>query len=421
MNKLTCNLFFFITFTAFQLAQSQGLTNTPYGQFGVGDIEPTGNTRLNALGSTGYAMPNAGYVNLLNPALSAYNRTNVIFDAGLYMQNIGIKNSTQSQHITGANIHYFNILMPITQKYWTATIGLSPYSSANTQYSEINPIYQDGAATTDFVKRKTKISGGLTKVFMSHGFKLPKNFAIGVNLAYVFGNIRRDFEDSLSVVRNKTASIRKREIYKQLEFTIGLSYRKKLNDKFNLFLGSIGSVGTDAGSADSVRVSLGNGFYTNNYNSTSKDIIMPPKLGLGIAIERIDRYNIAFDYTFQKWSSFKAYTNDNFFIDSHRFSVGAEVTPNTNALKGYLNRVSYRAGLYYYLSPLNLNNTQINEYAASFGMGLPLGKSYLSTLNLSIQVGQRGTLNNNLVQETFVRIFFGININDRWFVKYKLD
>lgn len=422
MNKLMRNLFLLVTLLGFQLAYSQGLTNTPYGQFGIGDIEPVGNTRLNALGSTGYAMPNGGYVNILNPALSAYNRTNVIFDAGVYMQNIGTRSATSNgQHITGANIHYFNILMPITQKFWTATIGLSPYSSANTQYSEINFIKDiDGVPTTDFIRRKAKISGGLTKVFMAHGFKLPKNFAVGINLAYIFGNINRKYEDSISVVNDKKSGLNKRETYKQLEFTVGLSYYKKINQNSILHFGAIGTLATNAGSQDSVRNTLGS-FYFNDTIAQNKNVIIPPKLGFGIAYEKAEKYNIAFDYTFQKWSRFSSFTNDGFFIDAHRFSLSTEIVPNYNAVKGYLNRVAYRAGIYYHLTPLFINNTQINEYAASFGVGLPLGKSLLSTLNFSAQIGQRGTVSNNLVRETFVRIFFGININDRWFIKYKLD
>lgn len=426
MNKLMRNLFFLLSIIVFQFAHSQGLTNTPYGQFGIGDIEPVGNTRLNALGSTGYAIPNSGYLNLLNPALSAYNRTNVIFDAGVYMQNIGIKSAgTNGQHITGANIHYFNILMPVTSKFWTATIGLSPYSSANTQYTETNSILnEDGTTSASSVNRKANISGGLTKVFMAHGFKLPKNFAIGINIAYVFGNIRRRYEDRLSF-SDKYSILNKREIFKQLEFTFGLSYFKKLKKDYNLYVGAIASVASDAGSVDSVRTSLLNQFdqtyYRNDNVSNNKKVIMPPKIGLGFAIEKADKYNIAFDYTFQKWSSFSSFTNDGFYIDSHRFSVGAEMVPNYNSVKGYLNRVAYRAGFYYYLSPLNINDTRINEFAGSFGMGLPVGKSYLSTLNFTAQIGQRGTLSNNLVQETFIRFFFGININDRWFIKYKLD
>jgi hypothetical protein len=62
----------------------------------------------------------------------------------------------------------------------------------------------------------------------------------------------------------------------------------------------------------------------------------------------------------------------------------------------------------------------------TFGMGLPIkhrqmipGEEKSTVLNFGLAYGSRGTLNNGLIQETYVRFLFGITLNDRWFIKYK--
>ena len=56
----------------------------------------------------------------------------------------------------------------------------------------------------------------------------------------------------------------------------------------------------------------------------------------------------------------------------------------------------------------------------SFGLGLPLRKTK-SEINLSVEVGERGTTNNNLIKEQFLRFQIGLSLSDIWFVKRKYD
>ncbi len=67
---------------------------------------------------------------------------------------------------------------------------------------------------------------------------------------------------------------------------------------------------------------------------------------------------------------------------------------------------------------LIFNNTDIEEYAISVGFGLPLRKS-ASILNLGIEIGQNGTIENSLIQERFFKVALGISIKENWFRKGK--
>ena len=80
-------------------------------------------------------------------------------------------------------------------------------------------------------------------------------------------------------------------------------------------------------------------------------------------------------------------------------------------------------GLSYDKTFLNINNTDIAVKTVNFGLGFPLAsnRSAFYKLNLTGEIGQRGTLKNNLVKENFFNVYIGFTINDRWFQKYKYD
>ena len=82
--------------------------------------------------------------------------------------------------------------------------------------------------------------------------------------------------------------------------------------------------------------------------------------------------------------------------------------------------MTYRAGARYNQTYLKINGKPINEFGISFGMGLPLPRS-LTTVDLSIELGRRGTMNENLIRETFVNFTLGISIYERWFVKSRYN
>ena len=44
-----------------------------------------------------------------------------------------------------------------------------------------------------------------------------------------------------------------------------------------------------------------------------------------------------------------------------------------------------------------------------------------SEINLSVEVGERGTTNNNLIKEQFLHFQIGLSLRDIWFVKRKYD
>ena len=133
------------------------------------------------------------------------------------------------------------------------------------------------------------------------------------------------------------------------------------------------------------------------------------------------------EYTHQKTSNFKNRhialdsSLDNVkFVNTSKIKLGGFYIPNYNAIGTYWKRISYRAGIRFENSGLNIVGQDINEFGISFGVGLPAGKLF-SNVNLGFEVGKRGTTDFGLIQENFFNAFLSLSLNDKWFEKRYYD
>ena len=103
------------------------------------------------------------------------------------------------------------------------------------------------------------------------------------------------------------------------------------------------------------------------------------------------------------------------YQDSYRYSVGGWILPNFNDFRSYFSRVIYRYGAYYETGNLKINGSSINKFAVTAGVTLPFQKSQINRMNsidLGVELGKRGTLDNNLIRQNFINLKVGINFAD---------
>ena len=112
--------------------------------------------------------------------------------------------------------------------------------------------------------------------------------------------------------------------------------------------------------------------------------------------------------------------NNSNFVNASSLSLGGFIVPDYDSFTSYWKRATYRAGVRFENTGLEINNETINEFGISFGVGLPVGKLF-SNANLGIEIGQRGTTSQNLIQENFVNFQLSLSLNDRWFQKRKYN
>lgn len=172
-------------------------------------------------------------------------------------------------------------------------------------------------------------------------------------------------------------------------------------------------------------VKYDNSVVLDSLSQVDGTVKMPMKLGFGLSIGRPNRWSIGADVSMQDWSKFQYFNENTTLTRSLSANVGGEWIPNLVS-KGYAARVAYRAGAYYQGAFINLNNTPINEFGVNVGVGLPIGffnaagLNY-SRINLGFGIGHRGTLEGNLLEETTFNFRLGVNLNDIWFIKRKID
>jgi hypothetical protein len=457
--------FFFIFCSLFTICFSlfSQTTVSPYSRYGIGELQNDGFAKSSAMGGTSIAMqPDSVapfFINTLNPASYASLRLTT-FEAG-FLNNISMLQSTGvSQTINNTSLGYISFGIPFT-KWWGGSFGLMPFSSVgyNTSStgtldsinSSINYLYQG--------------SGGINKLYFGNGFKI-KNFSFGVNASYLFGTIsylsKEVFSDPNAINIRVNQSTRVSDVY----FDYGIQYsfkidslrerrsakrdslgrriarRKRDIEDVKFTFGLIGTLQSDINAttstlAETYRLSSNNDEIVrdtvqNTINSKGS-ITIPMSIGAGLSVKKGLRWLISADYLVQDWSHFSSYDQISSYgqnvelKNSMKASIGIQYIPakRTDLQGNYWKKINYRMGFKYYQTSLQLQGTEIDEYALTFGVGLPVGRTKLMQqywmMNVSCELGQLGTTANNLVKEQYFRVILGLTINDRWFIKSKYD
>ena len=137
---------------------------------------------------------------------------------------------------------------------------------------------------------------------------------------------------------------------------------------------------------------------------------------MGLSYLHQNRYRFLGDFVFENWGNLKPFVLDPVTLrNSYRTSIGFEAIPEKGA-DTFWKRIFYRAGLAYNSTYYQINGVGINEVLMSGGVGLPMGPE--SWLNISLQVGMRGTTDNNLQKDIIVRLSVAVSASELWFLKF---
>ena len=169
---------------------------------------------------------------------------------------------------------------------------------------------------------------------------------------------------------------------------------------------------------------------TANFTTFSDGSLkFPERINAGVALKysvKQRSFLFAVDYQMQSWSTLQTELpsiNSDLFSDAQQISVGFQYTPNENFTDFNLSfheLGSYRVGFRMADTYLNLSGEPLTEMAVSAGLSWPLKNSRsMSKFHLGMEVGKRGTTENNLIEEEFIRAFIGFTLNpdfrNRWF------
>ena len=419
------NFVLFLFLLIFCDLQAQNNLTSPYSRFGLGNLSNVVHPELSSLGGAAISMNGLLTINNYNPASYSFiKQQRFIMSVGVNSKYLSIANNNNVNSSFDAGLSNLNFAFSLNEK-WAASFGILPYSQVSYSFSQSDSSYIDGQATQE-VSYLYSGSGGLSRFYFGSSFLLDKSLSFGVNISYLFGQLNNnkkvDFlnDDFLNVKSQESLNIG------GLYYDFGAQFNTKIdNYKFK-----IGVVLSNSNSVNATLNKLSERYYldfdtevivdTTENNQLNKGVItMPNNIGLGLNIN-YNNLSLFLDFSQKDWSQFSSFGLSDSLSSSEKISVGLEYIPDYREINTYSKIIRYRLGYQHNSTYLDFNNHNIIEQKLCFGVGFPFLKTG-SFLNLSMEMGKRGTLDYNLIEEKFVNVLVGFKFNDVWFLKRKYD
>lgn len=415
---------FLLPFLAFAFGlHAQSMGNSPYASFGIGEVKYDNSVETSAMGGI-----NTAYVWDFN---NSFNFKNPAANTNLEITSIKVQANNENQYFKtdynnldvtkhSSYLSNISIAFPISKKLKFG-FGYQPYSS-----KKYNLVRSEILADSTVKANRFYGEGTLNTVQAAFGYQINKEFALGLRSNFYFGKLA-DVEElafSDAVLINGFETSNK---IKSFNFTLGTTYQKKFKNDEKLTLGATYTFGTTGNLTTNY---INSSYYyasdtkvnvTEIENKTSKDkSLIPTEFSFGVGYGKEAKWFASTQIDYKKGSTTLFLGKPFTYQDSYRITAGGWYLPNYNDFRNYLNRVVYRYGVFYEKGNVNINNTNINQYGITAGLTLPFQKSNavrMSSVDLGLELGRKGTLKNNLIQQNFFNVKIGINFADKWFQK----
>lgn len=402
---------------------------SPYSIFGIGDISRQGTSFNKSMGGVGIATRNNRFINYMNPAaLTARDSLSFMADFGLSQKNTIYRQGDLRSANNTFNIYDFMMSFPIW-KSSAFVVGITPFSDVGYNFSHIEE-NQDIIGQTGNIEYDSYGNGSVYQIFLGAGATFWKNFSVGAEMIYYFGNV-----DKITNMNYTDPSYRSINSGSELSIRgvtgkFGVQYEQKLGGDVSMVVGATYKLGTNM-----------KGYAVNykyaNQSSVSdtlkhrvdtlgkENIRIGDELGLGISVRGGDRWSAEFNYTRSDWRKTGLDSAPGFAVKgdmdfttsvSQSFRAGFEITPNRNDIRYYLRKCTYRAGVYYNQEYYKVNGHNVNSIGITIGATLPVFRWY-NGLTLGVDFGQRSSDKYDMIRERYVMFNIGFNIHDIWFQK----
>jgi len=394
---------------------------SPYSRIGVGDQRFNGFFLNKHLGGFGVALRDSLHVNPLNPAsYSALGLT--AFEFGVNTERWTLSTDALSEQNNLSYLSHLSLGFPLGKKLGAA-FALYPYS--NLGYDIQQPGIVDGLGEVIYTYQG---EGDVNAFYGGLGYEPFRGFSVGIGVSYLFGTQDRKTSVEFDSVGFYNTRYLSRLRFRNFILDYGLTYT------FNT--GSINwTMGATYGAENPLSVLSDYSMYT--YTSVGGvesvkdsvinevgdliDLTFPQNYGIGLALGKKDKWLVGAEYTFSGWSQYRDVINSDTLANRRCFRLGGYWTPDASAPTGFFNKIQYRAGFHYAETPIYLNETHVVDYGTSFGVALPFFARTFSTLNLGVRWGMRGEVLDGLIKEDYFQFNFGLTMNDKWFIKRKID
>ena len=405
---------------------------TPYSIYGVGELMMPGTAYNKTMGGVGIASRNARFINVLNPAaVTARDSLSFMSDFSIYESNKLLRQGDRLSANNLFNINNFVISFPLFYSSvadGAMMLGIRPYSATGYNYGYYDTNASAIAAVGNIAHSYTGL-GGLYQVFGTIGTELFDKVSVGAEFIHYFGNIKKNYKESiadaaaLGITKETDMSLSANTV------KFGLQYEQPFGEKLRLGVGAVYSldarldgfmthttIGGDAGAKVAT---------TDTLRNMSAKAVLAGEAGVGLSLVYGNKFRAEVDYTRSDWtnSGFGAINglsvsgaSGPLFTSgvSQSIRAGVEFIPNPTDIRYYYKLIAYRAGVYFTKENFSVSGNPIFSRGITLGITLPVFR-WNNGLTIGTEIGQRGTLKDNMVRETYVGFSLGVNLFDIWF------
>ncbi len=427
--------FFLLSFVASgYFLNAQTIGNSPYAAFGIGDVKYDNTTDISSMGgiSTAYISDFNNKFNFSNPAANG-NLDLTSFNIEATNENNFFKSDLNNLKATRHSTYLSNLSLafPISRKVKFG-VGYQPYSSKSYNISSSQTL-ADGTTTqaNHFLG-----TGSLSTVQAALSYNITPEFALGVRSNLYFGTLS-DLEEATFSSSELISGMETTSKISSFNYTVASTFQKKFGDDHKFTVGATYTFGSTGKMKQTYRNSTY--FYSGSVRSnetvleetvSENNNLIPTEASLGLGYGLEGKWFASSQVDYRKGENITFLGRPFQYDNSYRVSAGGWYLPNYNNFRSYFSRVTYRFGAYYEKGSLNLagpngsGTNNINQFAVTYGMMLPFANANINRLNgldLGLEVGRRGTLQNNLIGQTFVNVRVGLTFADKWFQKRQYD
>lgn len=422
----TLGLILFFSAALLPTLHAQTIVNSPLSYIGMGELYTPETPSNSMMGGIGVSNSNGIYSNQINPALLVRNHYTML-EVGINAELKNMQDYRQRQQVLGGNYQSFNLTLPVIPTRWTMSLGVRPYSAVNYEtrsYRRLNVLGVDSLIYA------YKGAGGINKLTFSNGVRIGKELYIGLEMGFLFGSVNRNVgTQNLSDGQFYKIQLENQSNYSDFTFKAGAAYRKVLKNDIVLNLGATMDLTPKLNGTvlkRFVTYDLGGLNVINSdtlVKSQSFSQQLPVASRVGFSVERLAHWMVGVDYIRTDWSKVDNNLGRSLVLPvSQQISVGAEYTPDFESISNFFKRVTYRVGVSQTTTPYDFagNGNYAKDRSVSFGLALPL-RNFLNYINVSYQIGMRGSLAKNSLEEQYQRVVIGLTLGDIWFRKIKID
>lgn len=400
---------------------AQNSTGTPYSMYGIGLLQDNYGP-YTAMGGVSAAMRDDNNINFLNPAsYTALDSNRFYIQLGINGEHVHISTHKIGTTYRVAQNAALNMALRVCPKFF-ASFGFNQRSDIGYNlhfYEMIN------GSNNEFYNQQVYGKGGLNDCYFGFAYDFGK-VHIGLNMAYVFGNIEKRVTLIPAVSDSYYINARNKIAVHDAVVTAGVQYLTNLSKNSKLTVGAAFNVGST--------LSAKKDFTSYKINSSTSDqqtledevlhrggISYPFRLTAGLAYDYKDKWMMACDYTFQQMSAYKEFKEDKELEDYHKVALGISLLPARYG-RYWWQRNKYILGGYAVRSQIRINDRFVNTYAGTIGLQMPI---YIPNrelmLGIAFDIGVRGTEANGLIREQFAKVRINIAFKEGWFMKRKID